>query len=773
MKSEKEAASTEIAIIGMAGRFPAAQDVDSLWKAISERRDCVADFPGGRTRELDHFYTLAGTSEGPPTRRGGFLSDFDRFDAAFFHLAPRDAEWMDPQQRLLLEVAWESLENAGQTQETLKGSKIGVFVGIWNNDYEFHANLNAPAIDFFSLTGGSLHGAASRLAHQFDFRGPDITVNASSAASLIAVHLAVRSLRSGETSMALAAGVNMIFRDERSRAFSRAGMLAQDGCCKFGAAGTDGIVRSEGAGVLILKRLPDALRDGDSLLGLIIGTAVTNSGKAGGSLTTPSESAQRATMLDALADAGVEPASVQYVEAHGTGSRAGDPVELAAIASVFGGSKRLSTCRVGSVKSNIGHTESAAGVAGIIKTVQALRHKAFPPTLYADRPNPAIDWASAGIVLEGKGTPWNATDSSPRRAAVNGLALMGTNAHVVLEEAPGTARVELPARTCYLLPISAASDVALRQRVQDMLGILRPLEERDGILLADICYTAAVRRNHLYHRVVVAGRNPKEICDGLQDYLNGKTSTFLPTVQKSFMMSGREGSSVESTEGVAAETEISLSVLSNRYVSGSTVNWRQLYPFGNLVGLPAYPWQRERFWIGERLTESAPSERAITSSLKSDDRFEQRDMTKCPRDVDVVLTGKLKSVDARHRSETLTSWLRDQVAVVLQSTVEKVATDKALKLQGLDSLMSMELLGKIERGLGISLSTGTLWNYSEIATLARYLSERLLQDEEARRQTNGRNVAASEPSRTNEASAAELLEQELAGAEMVLRRQVL
>ena len=684
----------------------------------------------------------------------------------------RRSGWI-PEQRLLLEVAWEALEAAGQTLEALKGSNTGVFMGIWTNDYDLHAKLNAPAIDFFSLTGGPLYAAAGRIAHQFDLRGPDILVNAASAASLVAIHLAVRSLRSGESSMALAGGVNMIFRDEQSRAFLRAGMLAEDGSCKFGAAGTDGIVRSEGAAVLVLKNLSDAQRDGDPVLGLILGTAVTNSGKSGGSLTTPSETAQRTTMLDALADAGVEPASVDYVEAHGTGSRAGDPVELAAIASVFGGPDRISPCRVGSVKSNIGHTESAAGVAGVVKMVQALRHRTFPPTLYAERPNPTIDWASSGIALESEGASWNSPKSSPknspRRAAVNGLGLMGTNAHVVLEEAPSTARREPPARTQYLLPISASSDAALRQRVQEMLARLDFLDGEADAQLADICYTAAVRRTHLSHRIVVAGRNATEIRNRLRDHLSGTEST-VPPIEKSLRSNGLQpGVGLELGTGLKPGT--SLDSFCRLYASGSALDWRQLYPIGNLVSLPSYPWQRERFWIESRLTEpfspealGTPPPSAVPSNLRNaNESFCAASTNSFAKD--------LNAMEAGERRDALTSWLREQVAAVLRSPIERIAPDKALKSLGLDSLMSMELLSRIERALGITLSSSTTWNYPEISTLAQHLSERIAPGEESGQPASGTNVENPEPSRPTKPSAAELLERELAGAEMILRGQ--
>ena len=318
---------------------------------------------------------------------------------------------------------------------------------------------------------------------------------------------------------------------EETQAFSRAGMLAPDGRCKFGDAAANGIVRSEGAGILVLKRLSDAENDGDTILGLIRGTAVVNGGRAGSSLTTPSISGERQAMLEALSDAGVSPSSIQYVEAHGTGSRAGDPVELQSIASVFGGEDRLnSPCRVGSIKSNIGHAESAAGVAGIIKTIQALRHKVFPATLHIEQPNPAIDWRTAGIMLERQGSPWEKLAHSPRRAAVNGLALTGTNAHVILEEAPESARTHTPERSLYILPISAASGEALRQRIQEMATLFKRLEgTADTTPIADICYTAAVRRGHLAERVAIVGGDTTRIVGQMERYLAGSDTPSMAT----------------------------------------------------------------------------------------------------------------------------------------------------------------------------------------------------------------------------------------------------
>jgi len=404
MKTAERVDREPIAIVGMSCRLPGANDPDALWKMVVDLKEGVVEYPGGRTPDLDAFYRRAGMPDGPASSRGGFLPDIDKFDAAFFEISPREAAWLDPQQRLLLEAGWEALEDAGIPLEALPNDETGVFVGVWVNEYERHATANAPVAEFFLITGGPLYGASSRLAYQFDLRGPDICVNAACGSSLVAVHLAVRSLRAGECTVALAGGVNVLVRHELTQAYSRSQMLSADGRCKFGDATADGFVRSDGVGMLVLKRLSDARRDGDRILAIIRGTAMANDGRGSGLLATPSAAGQRHAMVDSLADAGLAPHSVDYVEAHGTGTRAGDPIEISAIASVFGREGNGSgACRIGSVKSNIGHTESASGVASIIRTVQALRHRRFPATLHVNQPNPAIDWETAGVMLEREG----------------------------------------------------------------------------------------------------------------------------------------------------------------------------------------------------------------------------------------------------------------------------------------------------------------------------------------------------------------------------------
>jgi acyl transferase domain-containing protein len=371
---------------------------------------------------------------------------------------------MDPQQRVLLEVAWEAIEDAGLVPEKLDVGRIGVFAGTCNSDYGSLLEDSAD-IDIYFAGGNALSVLSGRLSYALGLQGPSMTVDTACSTSLVAVHLACQSLLSGESTVALAGGVNLIFGPEPYIAFSLAQMLAPDGRCKFGDSRADGFVRSEGAGVVVLKPLSSALADGDDVYAVIRGSAVNNDGDSGGLLMTPSRPGQEAVFEEAYRSAGVSPGEVQYVEAHGTGTSVGDPVEMQVLGAVIGeGRPDDHPCVVGSVKTNIGHTEGAAGVAGLIKVALALKLKTIPPSLHLRAPNPNIPWQNLPLTVQRELSPW--PDSpGPARAGVSSFGISGTNAHVVLEEAPEVPRVEGEvAAIAHLWPLSAHSPEVLEDR---------------------------------------------------------------------------------------------------------------------------------------------------------------------------------------------------------------------------------------------------------------------------------------------------------------------
>jgi acyl transferase domain-containing protein len=427
-----------IAIIGMGLRFPGgAADPDSFWKILDEGRDVITEVPADRWNPRTFYDPEPGKPGKTNARWGGFLSDIDRFDPHFFGISPREAARMDPQQRLLLEVAFEALEDGGQTLERLSGSRTAVFVGIssWEYTAAQATFRDWGDIDVYTNIGAALSIVANRISYCFNFKGPSAAVDSACSSGLLAVHLACRSIWEEGCPLALAGGVNLLLSASSYIGFSRLAMLSPDGRCKAFDAGANGFVRSEGAGVVVLKPLRQALADRDPIYAVVRGTAVNQDGRTSG-LTVPSEEAQAALIREACRDGGVSPAHVHYVEAHGTGTLVGDPIEARALGEALApGRPEDRPCLIGSVKTNIGHLEAGAGIAGLIKTALALKHRVIPANLHFREPNPEIPFKELKLKVPQQRMPWPA--GGPALAGINSFGFGGTNAHVVLEEASG------------------------------------------------------------------------------------------------------------------------------------------------------------------------------------------------------------------------------------------------------------------------------------------------------------------------------------------------
>ncbi|MFC1975071.1 type I polyketide synthase [Chloroflexota bacterium] len=522
-----ERARTEpIAIVGLSCRFPGeANDPESFWQLLHNGVDAITEVPSNRW-DIATYYDPDPEAPGKMyTRWGGFLEEVDQFDSQFFSIAPREAVSLDPQHRLLLEVSWEALERAGYAPNKISGSRTGVFVGITANDYSQLLERGGPRyINSYRLTGNPLNFASGRLSYTFGLQGPSIAVDTACSSSLVTVHLACQSLRTNECRMALAGGVNLILTPENTITTSKAKMLSPDGRCKTFDASADGIGRAEGCGIVVLKRLSDARADGDNILALIRGSAVNQDGPSSG-LTVPNGLAQEALLREALANAGVEPHQVSYIEAHGTGTSLGDPIEARALGTVFAqGRAEDNPVVIGSAKTNIGHTESAAGIAGLIKVVLALQHQEIPPHLHLKTLNPHISWNDFPVVIPTQPLPWP-SENGPRIAGVSAFGGSGTNAHVVVEEAPARQPVQLEIdRPLHLLSLSAKTETALKQLAE---RYAQHLAAQPTETVADICFSANTGRMHFAHRLAVVAKSTSQVSQKLAAFAADQHSTEL------------------------------------------------------------------------------------------------------------------------------------------------------------------------------------------------------------------------------------------------------
>ena len=523
LQAVQQAKEEPIAIIGMSCRFPGAKDTESFWHLLSNGVDAIQEVPANRWK-IDACYDTNPDAPGKMSSRyGGFLSEVDKFDAHFFGISPREAMSLDPQQRLLLEVSFEALENGGQSSEKLFGTPTGVFIAISTFDYAMRLSEARSQIDAHLGTGTLLSPAAGRLSYSLGLKGASMVVDTACSSSLVAVHLAANSLRNKESDLALVGGVNLLLAPTLSINFTKARMLAADGRCKTFDASANGYVRSEGCGVVVLKRLSQAIRDGDNVLALIRGSALNQDGASGG-LTVPSGPSQEAVVRQALKNAGIKPQEVSYIEAHGTGTSLGDPIEANALGSLF--SDREEPLIVGSVKTNIGHPEAAAGMASLIKVVLSLQHKEIPPHLHFEKPNPYIAWDQLPLKVPTELTPWS-TVNNQRIAGISSFGFSGTNAHIVLSEAPsvaGKSESETALRPQHLLTLSAKTKPALEQMVRNYSEHLATHPHLDW---ADICYTANTRRTHFHERLAVVADSVSQAEEKLLAHLAEAETTHL------------------------------------------------------------------------------------------------------------------------------------------------------------------------------------------------------------------------------------------------------
>lgn len=597
LQAYEEARTEPIAVIGMGCRFPGGADTpEKFWTLLHDGVDAVTPVPADRWDVKRYYDPRPATPGKMYFCRGGFVERVDCFDAAFFGISPREAMSMDPQHRLLLEVSWEALENAALAPDTLRHSRTGVFVGICQNDYaRFELNASNPrVINAYSGTGTLSSFAPGRLAYVLGLQGPTMAVDTACSSSLVAVHLACNALRNKEADVALASGVHLILGPEMSVFLSMSRALAADGLAKTFDAAADGFTRGEGCGTVVLKRLSDARADGDRILAVLRGSAVNHDGPSSG-LTVPNEEAQEQVIRQALQQARVAPGAIGYVEAHGTGTSLGDPIELAALVAALCQDRAADgPLLIGSVKTNCGHLEGAAGVISLIKVVLSMVYGEIPPHLHFHTPNPRIDWDNVPLLVPTQLTPWPADER--RLAGISSFGMSGVNAHLVVESFPETTASTRPGgqataagQGTQLLALSAKSADALAAQVENFMAYL---EAHPHLDIVDVCFTANTGRAHFAHRLGVLATSTAELSRKLHDYRNGHRP---PGV-----FAGRhDGVSATVPDGSAPPSPGDPEALGRAYVHGAPIDWRAVYQAapGRKVTLPTYPFQRQRYWV--------------------------------------------------------------------------------------------------------------------------------------------------------------------------------
>lgn len=588
--------SEPIAVIGMGCRFPGAADLDSFWQLLDRGECAISRVP------KDRWDAAAWTSSHPKTPgkiitdRAGFIDDVDQFDSRFFEITRREASSLDPQHRLLLETAWRTLEHAGVPVESTFGQRNGIFVGICSSDYLALLNRSDPSsIDAYCGTGNAHGTAAGRLSYFLKWQGPSMAIDTACSSSLVALHHAIASLRNDDCQMALVAGVNLILTPNLSINLSQAGMLSPRGLCQAFAASADGFARGEGCGAVLLKRLSDAVRDGDRIVCCLNGSAVNQDGRSNG-LTAPNGLAQQDVIRTALKQCRLEPDAIDYIEAHGTGTPLGDPIEMRALGEVFG--QRTRPLLVGSVKTNIGHLEGAAGVAGLIKTCLSLQHKTLPQHLHFDQPSEHIDWTRP-IEVTAQRRTWMpaeaaAADQQLRRAGVSSFGFGGTNAHVIVEEyCPADVAAESdPEHPFALVKLSAKTDAALAMLSDRWANSLPDAG------LAEIAATANLGRDDFAFRRFVIAATRDELQLMLQD------PSQAAAIQQHHW---------------ADPTFQALQQIGQRYLAGEAIDWNTITSGcrSQMVSLPGHPFVRQRCWIANenQVAQSTPPRQSSAATL--------------------------------------------------------------------------------------------------------------------------------------------------------------
>ncbi len=606
-----ESRDRAVAIVGLAGRYPQAEDVDGFWELLREGRDCITEIPAERWDHALYFDPDRNAAGKSYSKWGGFMADIDKFDPLFFNIAPKEAELLDPQERLFLETAWQTIEDAGYSKQSLAETRTGVYVGVMWGQYELYG-VNSLAAGHLGVPSSSQASIANRVSYFFDLRGPSIAIDTMCSSSLTAIHMACEEIRRGTLDAAIAGGVNVSVHPHKYLTLSQGKFAASDGRCRSFGAGGDGYVPGEGVGAIFLKPLEHALRDGDHVYGVVLASSINHGGKTNG-YTVPNPNAQAELIVAALTRARIEPQSLGYIEAHGTGTSLGDPIEITGLTKAFGEQHdQRQGCAIGSVKSNIGHLESAAGIAAMTKVLLQLKHAQLVPSLHAEPVNPNIDFSQSPFRVQTTLAPWPRRDGQPRRSGISSFGAGGANAHMVVEEYIDTRAVRPAAAADHLFVLSARSQRGLLRHARRMAAFLAG---HDSLAAEHVAYTLQAGRTGMTARLACVTGDLAGFVAALQDWIvaqdGGEGVQATPdsgAVHTVLYGNSSDGDTdaallVDGAAGRAFLRELvrsrDLTRLARLWTLGAEIDWSLLHAgtAPRRVSLPTYPFERQRYWI--------------------------------------------------------------------------------------------------------------------------------------------------------------------------------
>jgi len=759
-----------IAVIGMAGQFPKARNLEEFWQNIVQGRDCVEEIPGFRW-DVDLYFQAGETVPGKTYSKWmGALEEYDLFDAAFFNISPREARSMDPQQRLFLQECWHSIEHAGYNPRSLSGSRCGVFVGVSGGDY--HQISRQEQVSGQGFTGGSVSILAARISYFLDLHGPCLSIETACSSSLVAIATACDSLVCGGSDLALAGGVNVMSGPGMQIMTAQVGMLSPQGRCFTFDARADGIANGEGVGVVMLKRLEDAERDGDWIYGVVEGWGVNQDGKTNG-ITAPNADSQTRLQQEVYDRFGIDPAHIQLIEAHGTGTALGDPIEVAGLKAAFGKyTRKKDYCALGSVKSNIGHCLTAAGISAFLKVLLALKHRQLPPTIHFSKLNPHIVLQDSPFYINDRLREWQQNGSQPRRAGVNSFGFGGTNAHVVVAEYRDRKTIAVD-REPAIIPLSARTAERLKQQVGNLLEFLRL---RPGCDLRRMAYTLQAGREAMNERAAFVATSVADLQNKLQAYMDREEDV----LQTESIYRGQVSGNKDTLQVLGSDPDFQTLIgkwiarkelprLADLWVKGLAVDWNSFYEVGGLpqrMGLPTYPFAKERYWIEAEPDEAMAASSSAIGSMqvvaacdeemyawvrpsaadgqKADIDLYDREGNVCVqfkglalklqkamagcfegiKEIDVAPAVAQLAAPVSQPSvslEHLQRELKTSLAEALFMQPADVDVNKSFTELGLDSIIGVEWVKTINKACGTNISATRVYDYPSVTELAGFL----------------------------------------------------